>query len=186
MSQIYKAAVSGTPSIPTSFTTDQTDTSTLSFPASVGSAVPQTNILRTAGVNGIQTYQPTNVAGVLEIGFNTGTNTTLGIATATIMTLTPPNNQTTTYQILISGHDATANLGVGGQIIATILKTAGTATVLGTPDIIKNGSDFDPISGITMKASTFTVVAAGATVLVQATSASTNTATWTAITAGQV
>lgn len=172
--------------VPTKFTTDQTDTSTLSFPAAVGTSVPQGNILRTAGVNGIQTYQPTNVAGVLEIGFNTGTNTTLGQTTTTIMTLTPPDNNTTTFQILIKGYDSTANLGVGGQIVGSIRKTAGAVTILGTPDRIVNGDPFDVVSGITMNASTFTIVASGGNVLVQATSASTNTATWTAIVAGQV
>jgi hypothetical protein len=184
MSQFFAGGVATTPTIPTSFTTDLTDTSTLSFPASVGTAVPQSNVLRVAGANGIQSYQPTNVAGVLEIGFNTGTNTTLGIATSTILTLTPTDNDTITYQVLISGYDSTANLGVGGQIVATVRKTAGVVTVLGTPDVIKNG---DPLTGgIAMNASTFTMTASGGNVLVTATSASTNTVTWTAITAGQV
>jgi hypothetical protein len=148
-------------------------------PASVGSVVPQSNILRTVGQNGIQTFQPTNVAGALEIGFNRGTNTTLGVATATILTITPPDNDTTTFQILISGYDSTANIGVGGQIVGTVRKTAGVVTVLGTPDIIVNGD-------AVINSSTYTIVASGANVLVQATSASVNTVTWEAITAGQV
>lgn len=179
MSQFFAGGVQSSPSVPTSFSTDQQDTSTLSVPTATGSAVPQTNILRVYGADGIQSYETTNVAGVLEIGFNRGTNTTLGIATSTILTITPPDNDTTTMQILVSGYDSTANLGVGGQIVGTVRKTAGVVTVLGTPDIIKNG---DAI----INASTFTIVAVGATVEVQATSASVNTVTWTAITAGQV
>lgn len=179
MSQIFKAGITSSPSVPTSFSTDGQDTSTASVPAAIGSAVPQANILRAFGANGIKTYQTTLVPGVLEIGFNSGTNTTLGIATATILTITPTDNDTTTYQILISGYDPSSNLGVGGQIIGTIRKTAGVVTVLGTPDVIVNG---DPV----LNNSTFTIVASGGNVLVQATSASVDTVTWTAITAGQV
>lgn len=150
--------------IPTQFTEDS------------GTAVPAANNLNIFGADGIKT---TGSGSTVTVGFNQGTNTTLGIATSTILTLTPPDNDTTTFQILISGYDATSNLGVGGQIIGTIRKTAGVVTVLGTPDIIKNG-DF-PLNG-----STYTIVASGGDVLVQATSNSLDTVTWTALTAGQV
>lgn len=164
MSQIYKAGVGGTPSVPTSFTED------------VGTAVPAANNLNIVGADGIQTR---GAGSTVTVGFNKGTNTTLGISTATILTITPLDNDTTTFQILMSGYDVTSDLGIGGQIVGTIRKTAGVVTVLGTPDIVKNG-DFP------LNASTFTIVASGADVLVQATSNSLDTVTWTAITAGQV
>lgn len=167
MSQIYKSGTSGpplNPTIPTQFTED------------TGTAIPALNNLNIVGADGIKTI---GSGSTVTVGFNKGTNTTLGIATSTILTITPPDNDTTTFQILISGYDATSNLGVGGQIVGTIRKTAGVVTVLGTPDIVKNG-DF-PLNG-----STFTIVASGADVLVQATSNSLDTVTWTAITAGQV
>ena len=166
MSQIIKAVTSGNlpPNVPTQFVENS------------GSATPALNILNVVGGNGIFT---TGSGNTVTVKFNEGTNTTIGAVTSTILTLTPPDNDTTTFQILISGYDSTADLGVGGQIVGTVRKTGGVVTVLGTPDVIKNG---DAI----INESTFTIVAVGATVEVQATSASPNTVTWTAITAGQV
>lgn len=171
MSQFFSGGVNSTPSVPTSFTTDN------------GVAVPAANNINIVGDNGIVTE---GSGSTVTVKFNEDTNTTLGIATSTILTITPPDNDTTTVQVLISGYDSTADLGVGGQIVATIRKTGGVVTVLGTPDIIKNGDPLDIPSGINMSASTFTVVASGGNIEVQATSSSTNTVTWTAITAGQV
>ncbi len=168
MSQIFKANSGGTPvnpAIPTQFTTDVG-----------GPAVPVANNLNIFGDNGIIT---SGSGDTVTVKFNEGTNTTIGVATSTIMTITPPDNDTTTLQILISGYDSTANIGVGGQIVGTIRKTAGVVTVLGTPDVIVNG---DPV----IDGSTYTLVASGGNVLVRATSASPNTVTWTAITAGQI
>ena len=166
MSQIYKATTAGNlpPNVPTTFDTD------------TGSATPALNTLIVTGDNGIVT---TGSGNTVTVKFNEDTNTTLGIATATILTITPPDNDTTTVQVLISGYDSTANIGVGGQIVGTVRKTGGVVTVLGTPDVIKNG---DPV----INASTFTIVANGGDIEVQATSSSINTVTWTAITAGQV
>lgn len=166
MSQFFTTISGGNlpPQIPTSFTED------------TGTATPAANNLNVFGDNGIITQ---GSGDTVTIKFNEDTNTTIGVSTATIMTLTPTDNDTTTYQILISGYDSTANIGVGGQIVGTVRKTAGTVTVLGTPDTIVNG---DPV----IDGSTFTLVASGGDVLVQATSASVNTVTWTAITAGQV
>lgn len=164
MSQIIKGGVSSSPAVPTSFTTDD------------GVAVPVANNLNIFGDNGIVTE---GAGDTVTVKFNEDTNTTVGAVTSTILTITPPDNDTTTLQILISGYDATADIGVGGQIVGTVRKTGGVVTVLGTPDIIKNG---DAI----INASTFTIVGVGGDVEVQATSASPNTVTWTAITAGQV
>lgn len=179
MSQIYKAGLSSTPSVPTSFTTDQTDTLSSSFPASVGTAVPQTNILRVTGVNGIQTFQPTAVAGVLEIGYNTGRVTTVGAVTSNALTITPTNNSGQTYQFLIIGYDSANGICFGGQLIGVCRVVAGVATVLPTPDRF-----FD--NDAALATASFNIIASGATVVVQVTGVAGHTIDWVVINAAGV
>ncbi len=179
MSQIYKAGVGSTPSVPTSFTTDATDTTTASVAAAVGTAVPQANVLRVTGLNGIQTYQPTLVAGVLEIGYNSGMVTTVGAVTSTILTITPTNNSAQTYQFLIVGYDSANGICFGGQLLAVCRVVAGVATVLPTPDKF-----FDQDAALL--AASFSIIAAGATVLVQVTGVAGHTIDWACINAAGV
>lgn len=179
MSQVYKGGVSSTPSVPTSFTTDQTDTTTTSFPAAVGAAVPQANILRVTGVNGIQTFQPTLVPGVLEIGYNEGSVTTVGAVTSTILTISPTNNSAQTYQFLIAGYDSANGLAIGGQLLGVCRNVAGTLTVLATPDRF-----FD--SDAALNTGSFNMVASGATLLVQVIGVAGHTIDWTVINAAGV
>jgi len=179
MSQIYKGGVSSTPSVPTSITTDQVDTTTASFPASTGTVVPQSNILRIVGVDGIQTFQSTLVPGVLEIGYNGGNITTVGAVTVTALTITPTNNSAQTYQFLIAGYDSANGLAIGGQLLGVCRVVAGTLTVLSTPDRF-----FDADSAL--GTGIFNMVASGGSLLVQVTGVAGHTIDWTVINAAGV
>lgn len=163
MSQIYKAGVAGTPSVPTQITTDD------------GVAVPVANNLNIFGDNGIITE---GVGDTVTIKFNEGTDTTVDAATVTLLTLTPDASSSQTYQILIDGYDTINNIGIGGQIIGTVRSDGVTAVVIGTPDKIKNAD-------AAIAAGDYNLVASGADILVQATGVLGFTILWKAITAGQ-
>jgi len=151
------------PEIPTSFTTD------------TGAAVPAANNLNVFGDNGITTV---GAGDTVTIGFISGTNGTVGAATSTILTDTPDDNATTTYQILVDGFDAANSEGVGGQLIGTVRKVGGVVTVIGTPDDVLNRD-----AGLA--GSTFTMSASGGDVIVTATGVAGRTITWKAIIAGK-
>ena len=180
MSQAGIVSITGsTPTIPTSFTVDQTDTTTASFPAATGTVVPQANTLRVVGIEGIQTFQSTLVPGVLEIGYNGGTTQTVGAVTNTIMTITPTNNSAQTYQFLLVGYDSANGIAFGGQLLGVARVVAGVATVLPTPDKF-----FD--TDAALAGASFNIVASGATLLVQVTGAAGHTIDWAAINAAGV
>lgn len=162
MSQIYKAGVAGTPSVPTQVTTDD------------GVAVPVANNLNIVGDNGIITE---GAGDTVTVKFNEGSDTTVGATTVTLLTITPDDSATTTYQILIDGYDAINDIGVGGQIVGTVRKSGGVVVVIPTPDKIKNGD-------AAIIGADYNLVASGADVLVQATGVAGLTISWKAITAG--
>jgi hypothetical protein len=179
MSQIYKAGVSGTPSVPTAFTTDQVDSTTASFPMFTGTVVPVGNTLRVVGIEGIQTFQSMLVPGVIEVGYNGGTTTTVDAVTKTIMTLTPPNNSAQTYQFLLVGYDSANGVAFGGQLLAVARVVGGVATVLLTPDRFY---DMD----VTLAAAAFSIIASGGNLLLQVTGVLGHTIDWSAINAAGV
>lgn len=161
MSQIFKAGISGTPSVPTSFTTDQIDTTTAALSAPNGTVVPQANILRVGGNNGVATYQVLNQAGSLEIGFiSGGPVTTVNNSSTTILTQPTPTNSTTTTQILVAGYGSDGS-SFGASAWAVINNTAGVATLIGTVDFIVNASPLNLPNG-TIANATLSVTTSGA------------------------
>ena len=179
MSQIYKAGVASTPSVPTSFTTDATDTTTVSVPAPVGTAVPQANVLQVTGLNGITTYQPTLVAGVLEIGYLGNKVTTTDATPTTILTISPINNSGQAYQFLIVCYDAINALTFGGQLLGVARVNGGAATAIELPVELFGGDA--ALSNVD-----FTFIASGANVLVQVQGIVGHTLDWAVINAAGV
>jgi hypothetical protein len=125
------------PAIPTSFTLDLQDTTTPALSAPLGTAVPQLNVLRIGGDNGIKTYQIVNQPGALTVGFIRGDATTVGAATSSAITQAVPTNSTMILQIIASGF-ANNNDGCGIYGTAVVKNVAGTVTVINTVDKIVN------------------------------------------------
>lgn len=174
MSQIFKASVSSTPSIPTSFTTDVNDTAIVpgDIPASAGSAVPQANILRVSGDNGIKTVATPNAAGNLTIRFIRGEGqTTDGTTVTPILTQTTATDTTLTVQVIVAGF-SDANDSYGAYATIVVNNTAGTARVVDDVDFIAN---FDA----SLTAAEITVTVSGADFIINATGVAATTINWT-------
>lgn len=185
MSQIYKASVSSTPSVPTSFETDLQDTTTLALTPSTGSAVPQANTLRIGGDNGIKTYEVTNVPGALTIGYIRGDDTTVGATTADLITQATNTNSTLTFQFQLSGFSTTDNTGIGIFGFGSVINIAGAVTVVNTVEFVRNTTDFiappalDPINGASVA-----IVPSGSSFIVRVTGVAGLTINWSAILPG--
>lgn len=181
MSQFFTSINSGNlpPAVPTSFKTDKTDTTTLIAPASAGTVIPQANSLQVTGLNGIQTYQPTNVAGLLEIGYNSGKITTVDATPTTILTITPPNNSGQTYQFLFSAYDSANGICFGGQLLGVARTVSNVVTVLLKPD------KFTDKDGALAMAD-FNMMASGANIIIQVTGVAGHTIDWVVINAAGV
>lgn len=174
MSQIISPAVSSTPAVPTSFTTDVNDTTIVpgDIPASAGSSVPQANILRVSGDNGIKTVATPNAAGNLTIRFiRDGAQTTDGTTVTPILTQTTATDTTLTVQIIVSGF-SDANDSYGAYATVVINNTAGTARVVGDADFIIN-------SDASLATAEITVTVSGADFVVNATGVAATTIDWT-------
>lgn len=174
MSQIISPSVSSTPSIPTSFTTDVNDTAIVpgDIPASAGSAVPQANILRVSGDNGIKTVATPNAAGNLTIRFIRDEGiTTDGTTVTPILTQATATDTTLTVQVIVAGFsDANDSYGAYGTIVVN--NTAGTARVVDTTDFITN-------SDASLSGAEITVTVSGADFIVNATGVAATTINWT-------
>jgi hypothetical protein len=168
MSQILSSSVAGTPSVPTSVTTDQQDSITSILSAPNGTVVPQINILRIGGDNGIATYQVVNQPGAMTIGFiRGGPVTTTNIQTTAVITQPVPTNSTMTLQIIASGFaDNSDGVGIYGN--AVVKNVAGVVSIISqspiqTVDKIVNADA--SLTGVdlnlTVSANTFTVNVVG-------------------------
>lgn len=167
MSQIYKAGVGGTPSVPTSFTTDVG-----------GPAVPVANVLVLTGANGIKT---TGSGNIVTIGYNgdSVTSSDGGGQTQTILTIPTTNNSAQTYQFLLAGFDSANGICFGGSMIGVARNIGGVVTVLVQPDKF---SDKDAA----LAAADFNMIASGSNVVVQVTGVAGHTIDWTIINAAGV
>lgn len=158
MSQFFVGTTAGSlpPSVPTSFVTDS------------GTAVPALNILNVVtpggGTQGISTSGSGNTITVtLTDNTFTGTATTTGATNANISTSVPvPNNSVISIRANIAGYDTTANLAVGGELLASARNVGGTVTVIGIPDRTKNN---DPLLNDT----NWTLIASGTNAVIQVT-----------------
>lgn len=170
MSQIYKASASGNPAIPTSFQTDAQDTSTLALTAAGGTAVPQGNILRIGGDNGIKTYEITQEAGSLTVGFIRGEGQTVGAVSTDIITQLTNTNSTMTIQIIAAGYaDNNESIGIYGT--AVVRNVSDTVTVVNTVDLIKN-------SDASLAGASLSVSGSGSSFVVTVTGVAIRTINW--------
>jgi len=127
------------PNIPTSFTTDQVDSTTAALVAPAGTATPVANILRVGGDNGIATYAVTLVPGALTIGFIRGAAvTTDGTTVKPILTQPTNTDATMTVQVIVAGFCTTNNAGIGAYGTFVIKNVAGTASVVELADFIRS------------------------------------------------
>jgi len=139
MSQAGTLGVGATPSIATSFVTNN------------GTATPAANVLNVLGadttannVNGIQTSAPGSASTVTVELTNRlqGTTTTVGAVTGDIITfaLDSANPAVYRFEIMIAGRDTGTGDGVGYIIDGTARTDGAAATIIKTPDI---GTDED-------------------------------------------
>jgi hypothetical protein len=144
------------PSVPTSFVTDN------------GTAIPASNVLNVvtpgSGTQGIITSgSGSTITITLTDKTLSGTATTTGNITANINVNIPvPTNSTTSVRVNIAGYDSTSNLGVGGEMIASVRNVAGTLTVIGIPDRTKNND-------AALSDTNWTLIVSGTNALVQVT-----------------
>lgn len=172
MSQIFKSSVSGTPSVPTSFDTDLQDTETVALTAATGTVVPQGNMLRLGGDNGIKTYEVTQEPGSLTVGFIRGSAQTTDAVTVTpVITQATNTDSTMTVQIIAAGFCTTNNDSVGIYGTAVINNTAGVASLVNTVDLIKN-------SAASLATCDLTITASGADFIVNVTGVAGLTINW--------
>jgi hypothetical protein len=166
------------PQVPTSFTVDKNDTTITTINAFQGTVVPQANVLRLGGDNGIVTNQ-TAVPGALIIDFQRGSVITVGAVTSTAFSFVLATGQSLTIQVIVVGNDEPDGLTVGGYCTATVKNVAGTASLIGTADIIVNR---DP----GLPGTTFTVGTTGPSFIVQVTGSVGKTINWTVALPGVV
>jgi hypothetical protein len=183
MSQIYKAGVAGTPSVPTSVTTDLVDSTTAALTASTGTVIPQTNILRVGGDNGIKTYAVTLQPGAMTIGYIRGSGqTTDGVTPLDLITQATNTDSVMTVQFQVSGFSTTDNTGIGVFGAGTVINVAGVVSIVNTIEFFRNSTDLiappalDPING-----SVIQLVASGSNFIVRVTGFAGLTINWDAI-----
>lgn len=179
MSQIFKAVTAGNlpPSVPTSFDTDLQDLTVGPAAVAQGSVVPQANILRVAGDNGITSVETSN-PGDLQLRFIRGSTTTVGAVTQTAITQAILVDATMTIQIIVAGF-STDNLGVSGYATAGVKNVSGVLSIINTVDVIINK---DP----GLDTANITVTTSGSNLLVNVVGVAGKTITWTACLPGIV
>lgn len=139
MSQIYKSATGSTPSIPTSFQTQD------------GTAVPLANVLIVNGEfseennnNGIITKGgvvgtgTSNEVDVVITNRLQGTVTTVGLVTSPIITFTPTVIGSYTIECRIAAYNTTSLIGAGYSLFGTARYDGANSNLCGTVDRIVN------------------------------------------------
>lgn len=129
MSQIYKIATGSTPSIPTSFVTDDATT-----------AIPSANILNVLGGTGIETYADPDLSNNLYIKLtNSGFVTTQTIGAVTSEVTVINLGATPSIGIFVSrvvGFNSASNDGVGYVLTASAKTDGVTASIVQAQDKI--------------------------------------------------
>lgn len=175
MSQIYKSATGGAPSIPTSFQTQD------------GTAVPLANILI---VNGIDSTED-NSNGIISKGGVAGTGTqnevdivltnrvagstsTVGAVNGTVWTFTPTVVGTYAFESRVAAYNTTSSLGAGYSVFGSFRFDGANSNSCGSPDVIDNEEG-------AMSACDVTMVASGANIILQSTGYLAQTINWSAV-----
>ena len=179
MSQIIKNLLGGPvpPAVPTSFTTDLLDLNTGPSNPPLGVVVPQANILRVAGDNGIKSVE-TSIPGDLVLRFVRGSTVTVGAVTQTAVTQAILVGATMTIQIIVAGFSAD-NLGVSAYATAGVKNVGGVLSIINTVDVIIN-------KDVGLDAVNVTVTTSGSNLLVNVVGVTGKTITWTACLPGIV
>lgn len=168
------------PSVPTSFATDIEDLTVGAAAAAGGSVVPQSNILRVAGDNGITSVE-TSIPGDLQLRFIRGEATTSDGLGQTQIAITQAIlvNSTMTIQIIVAGY-STDNFGIGAYGTAVVKNVAGTLSIINTVDLIVNKDSPD------LDSANVTVTTVGTNLLVNVIGVAGKTIKWTACLPGIV
>ncbi len=177
MSQIYKASVSGLPSVPTSF---QTNT---------GTAVPLANILILDAFdstenndNGITTKggaaagnpPGSGAANDLDIYLTnriTGSTTTVGAVNGNIWTFTPTVIGTYAFENRVAAYNTTSSLGSGYSVFGSFRFDGVNSNSCGSPDVIDNEEG-------AMSSCDATMISSGADIILQSTGYLGQTINW--------
>ena len=170
MSQFYQGITSGglPPSVPTSFVTDN------------GTATPAGNIINVvtpgSGTQGIATSAPgsSNIILITVTG-TTGSATTIGATTATLLTIPMSNNSVMSLDILVCGFESTLPGGVGSTLVASFIRTGA-----GVPTLIDLADDQQNISA-SLSAVSYTITGSGANIIVTVTGQVGVTINWTGL-----
>lgn len=175
MSQIYKSATGGSPSIPTSFQTQN------------GTAVPLANILI---VNGTESNE-NNANGIISKGGVVGTGTqnevdivltnritgstsTVGAVNGIVWTFTPTVIGTYAFESRVAAYNTTSLLGAGYSVFGSFRFDGVNSNSCGTPDVIDNEEG-------AMSACDITMITSGANIILQPTGYLAQTINWSAV-----
>lgn len=99
------------------------------------SGIPVIPVLGNISVKGIGGVQTIGVApGIFDVGETgsvRGVNSTIGVATVTVLTIPIPLNSSISWYVNISGYETTTPAGIGGNMIGVARKAgAGTGALL--------------------------------------------------------
>jgi hypothetical protein len=133
----------------------------------IGGAVPPTanniNIIGSGSVLVTGTPGTSTLTITIPEVLLTGTATTTGPTNANINVIIPvPNNSTVSVRVNLAGYDSTANLGIGGELLASVKNVSGVLSIIGTSDRTKN-------SDMPINDATWALITSGLNALVQVT-----------------
>lgn len=155
MSQIYKSATGSTPSIPTSFVTDD------------GTAIPALNVLNVLGGTGIDTYADPDLSNNLIIKLsNSGSVTTQTIGAVTSEVTVINLGATPSIGVFVSrivGFDSVSGDGVGFVLTAAAKTDGATASIVALQDklIFKDVSLVTADANVTVNVNSVTITVLG-------------------------
>lgn len=116
-----------------------------------------------------------NGSGQLQALGTSGTATTVGATTATILTIPMSDNSAMSLDILISAYESTGPAAAGSNLIATMIRSGG-----GVPTIVDDADDAQNLSG-TLSASAYQLSGSGSDILVTVTGQAGLTINWKAV-----
>lgn len=132
------------------------------------------NLLTGAGLTSTGTPINNTITFTLD-GVYSGSATTIGAVTQTLITIPMADGSTTTFDVLISGFESTLPGAVGSSLIATFIRTAA-----GVPTIVAAADDQQNVSA-TLSGVSYTITGSGANVIVTVTGQAGVTINWTGI-----